>query len=97
VIAGICHDLCIAPDHPLWQEFREALAAFGVTLTVPKSEQDEARPAVRAAVQPGTQRPTIRALYAAECATAAQAEPRPHAQEPTSAGPPELLHHPIAA
>jgi hypothetical protein len=97
VIAGICRDLCIAPDHPLWQEFREALAALGVTFTVPQAEHDEPRPDVPAAAHPRTEQSTIRAAYAAERTAAAQAEPRPRVREPTSTGPPELLVHPIAA
>lgn len=97
VIAGICRDLCITPDHPLWQQFREALAAFGVTLTDPQAEHDEAQPGVPPAPHPRTKQPTVRAMYAAGRAAAAQPEPRPREQEPTSTGPPELLDHIIAA
>lgn len=41
VIATICRDLGITPDHALWQELDKALAAFGVRLT---AEPEEPRP-----------------------------------------------------
>jgi hypothetical protein len=97
VIAGICHDLGITPDHPLWQEFREALAAFGVTLTVPQAQHDAQPPDVPAAEHSRTARPTIRAMYAAARDAAAQAAPPPREPEHPSTGPPELLGHIVAA
>ncbi|HEY3845507.1 MAG TPA: hypothetical protein VGL95_00175 [Acetobacteraceae bacterium] len=44
VIATICRDLGITPDHVLWQQLNQALAGFGVSLPVPVSEHDPAWP-----------------------------------------------------
>jgi hypothetical protein len=65
VIAMICRDLGITPQHALWQELNQALAAFGVSLPVPEAEHEAAPP------RPGAEQPD------APCAAASAAPSQP--------------------
>jgi hypothetical protein len=48
VIATICRDLGITPEHALWQELDRALVAFGVQLSVATEIHDPQRPRTEA-------------------------------------------------
>jgi hypothetical protein len=82
VIAMICGDLGITPQHPLWQQLDQALAGFGVSLPVPVSEHEP----TLAAAEPSADPP-----QAAASAAPAQ-RPLPMAprqeQSPLCTGPP---------
>jgi hypothetical protein len=52
VIASICHDFGITPEHALWQELAQALAAFGISLAG-AAKDAEAAPTQPSAAQPG--------------------------------------------
>jgi hypothetical protein len=82
VIATICRDLGITPDHALWQELDRALAAFGVQLSVATDNHDPPRP--RAEAVDASTRP------------AKSAEQSPP-QSPGSTGPPARAKVSIAA
>ena len=93
VIATICRDLGIAPDHELWQQLNQAVAAFGVSLPVSVSEHDRARKRAtkqRADAPPHAQPPT---------APAQPPPPNPtrQAQAPLCTGPPEFADNRAAA
>jgi hypothetical protein len=82
VIAMICGDLGITPQHPLWQQLDQALAGFGVSLPVPVTEHEPAL----AAAEPSADLPRA-------AASAAPAQPplpmaSPQAQPPPCTGPP---------
>jgi hypothetical protein len=57
VIATICRDLGITPDHTLWQELDRALAAFGVRLTVMPDKPRPPPPVISAQSAPPTRPP----------------------------------------
>jgi hypothetical protein len=82
VIATICRDLGITPEHALWQQLNRALAAFGVQLSVATEHHDPRRP--RAEASTASTRP------------AAPAERSP-LQLPGSTGPPAPAEVSIAA
>jgi hypothetical protein len=90
VIAGICCDLGITPEHELWQQLNQALAGFGVSLPVPEKEHAPARP------HPGAAEPGADPPHAAASATSAQLFPpiaQRQAQEPLCTGPPASADH----
>lgn len=82
VIATICRDLGITPDHALWQELDRALAAFGVQLSVATDNHDPQRPRAEA-VDASTRPP--------------KAAERSPPQSPGSTGPPARAEVSIAA
>ncbi len=99
VIASICCDLGITPDHALWQQLDQALLAFGVRLSVAPAEFElltqRARNPDPAADVPRIDVPLTRA-------PAAQAPPAhrpavPRAQSPRRTGPPVTAHRSLAA
>ncbi|HEY3846605.1 MAG TPA: hypothetical protein VGL95_05785 [Acetobacteraceae bacterium] len=94
VIATICRDLGITPDHALWQQLNEALAGFGVSLHVPVTEHSQARPCP-GAVEPGADAPH------AEASAAPAQRPPPSAprqgQAPLCTGPPVFADNRTAA
>lgn len=94
VIATICRDLAITPDHALWQQLNQALAGFGVRLPVSISERNPARPGPCAAGQ-GADAP-----HAESSAAPAQSPPPialRQAQAPPCTGPPVSADHSTAA
>jgi hypothetical protein len=99
VIATICRDLGITPDHALWQQLNQALGGFGVSLPVPVPEHDPAR-ARPGAEEPGAAEPGADAPQAE--ASAAPAQPPPpiavrQAAAPPCTGPPVSADHRTAA
>jgi hypothetical protein len=90
VFATICRDLGITPDHELWQQLDQALAAFGVRLPVPEAQHDPAR---SGATEPGADAPQAEA-------PAAPAQPPPPIAPPPAplrTGPPGSADHRTAA
>jgi len=87
VIAAICFDLGITPDHALWQQLNQALAGFGVSLPISTSEHNPAPP------RPGAAERRADAPHAETSAAPAE-PPRPiaprQAQAPPCTGPPEF-------
>ena len=99
VIATICRDLGITPDHALWQELNQALAGFGVSLPAPVAEHDPAWPR-RLASEPGAAEPGAGAPSAQT--SAAPAQPPPpiavrQAAAPPCTGPPASADNRTAA
>jgi hypothetical protein len=99
VIATICRDLGITPDHALWQQLNQALAGFGVSLPAPVAEHDPAWPRPLAleqgAAEPGADAPRAQT-------SAAPAQPPPpiamrQAAAPPCTGPPVLADNRTAA
>ncbi|HEY3849125.1 MAG TPA: hypothetical protein VGL95_18635, partial [Acetobacteraceae bacterium] len=94
VIATICRDLGITPDHALWQQLNQALAGFGVSLPVPIAEHDPAWPRPLAS-EPGAGAPRAQT-------SAAPAQPPPpiavrQAAAPPCTGPPVFADNRTAA
>jgi hypothetical protein len=99
VIATICRDLGITPDHALWQQLNQALAGFGVSLPVPVAEHDPARARPGAAEQ-GAAEPGADAPRAQTSAPPAQPPPPIAARQaaaPPCTGPPGSADHRTAA
>jgi hypothetical protein len=94
VIATICRDLGITPEHELWQQLDQAVAAFGVKLPVPKSEHGPARPRAHAA-EPGAGAPQVE-VPAASVQPPLPTAP-PQAQAPPCTGPPASVDNRTAA
>lgn len=104
VIATICRDLGITPEHALWQQLDQALASFGVRLAVAPA-QAEARPPRSGGAQPHAGEPRAGEPHARQ----PHAEPRaaaaqpvgpaegPRAQSPPHIGPPVPADLRIAA
>jgi hypothetical protein len=90
VIAMICRDLGITPDHELWQQLNQALAGFGVSLPVPGSERSPTLPRP-GATEPGADAPRAEA-------SDAPTQPPPtiavrQARAPLCTGPPVSADH----
>jgi hypothetical protein len=99
VIATICRDLGITPDHELWQQLNQALAGFGVSLPVAVPEHDPAWPRPLAS-EPGAAEPGAGAPSAQT--PAAPAQPPPpiavrQAAAPPCTGPPVFADNRTAA
>jgi hypothetical protein len=104
VIATICRDLGITPDHALWQQLNQALAGFGLSLPVSATEHSQARPLPLAsepgAAESGTAEPGADAPHAQTRAASAQLPPPSaprQAQAPPCTGPPVFADHSTAA
>jgi hypothetical protein len=94
VIATICRDLGITPDHALWQELNQALAGFGVSLPVPEPEKHPARPQAGAAEQSAD---TPRAELPTASVRPSPPTAQRQAQAPVGTGPPGSAKHHTAA
>ena len=93
VIATICRDLGITPDHELWQQLNQALANFGVALHVAIPEPHRAR---KRATEPRADAPPHAQPSAAPTQPPPPSAP-PQAQAPPRTGPPELADNRAAA
>ena len=87
VIANICRDLGITPEHALWPELDQALAAFGVSLSAMAEEPEP--PQRRTAPQ----RPVPPPMPAPSAPPAAPLQTQP----PAGTGPPAADGCSIAA